>query len=180
MTISRPMKLILRIAVSCVAVFSLLYYLDCLEFTQYNLNVSKNETLLAEETLVQSALSNCYPEEEFKRSMSDEFAKTANISPEITGKQNNWYVEYHADYRAIFVNLGLKGNSNSVDVFDDLVTRKEDLVANSEPDKNQCISIWLVSPYGRYDMVWYDTERPIEQAQLKDGFAIHLNPKPTD
>ena len=178
MALSRPAKLTLRIAAICVAIFGLLHYLDCLELSRNNLNVSKNETLLAEETLVKSALSNCYPEEEFKRSTSAEFAKTANISPEVTGEQNNWYVEYHADYRAIFVNLGLKGNSNSVDVFDDLVTRKEDIVANSEPDKNQCISIWLVSPYGRYDMVWYDSSCPIEQVQLKNGFAIHLNPKP--
>lgn len=179
MPIPRFLKTVLRTTATCIAVFGLLYYLDYLEVSQESSVISENETLIAEEALVQSALKCCYPDEEFKRSITDNFAGAASTSPEMTGEQkDNWYVDYHADYRAIFINLGSGGVSNSVDIYDELTTRKENLAVNNAPESNHCISIWLVSPYGRYDVVWFDEDIVIDKRQLKDGFAIHLNFQP--
>ena len=178
MYFSRFTKLVLQLSCSCLAILALLLYLDQLEASQNDTLMSKSDVLYTEETLVRGALSCFYPDEEFERSASDDFAQTANISPELSGKANYWSVEYHMDYKAVFVNLGLNGNANSVDVYDQAVSRKEDVIANASPDTRRCISIWLVSPYGRYDVVWFDPDKHVGNSQLKDGFAMHLNPEP--
>lgn len=175
---SSPAKLSLRIVFSILAVLGLVYFLDRLETTQLEKPAPRAEIIRSEEPLVMSALRHYYPDETFEHSLSEGFAKSANISPGVNNDdESNWSVEYRADYRAIFINLGARGD-NSIDIHDRHAMKKENAIANDPTSTKQCISIWLVSPFGRYDMVWHNPDIILDNKKLREGFAIRLNPNP--
>lgn len=178
MQLSHQAKLILHCIASILAILILLCFLERLETTHSELPTPKAQLFRTEEPLVLSALNCCYPDEDFKQTQSEDFAKAANVSSTTDySKDAYWSIEYHPDYRAIFVNLGLYGD-NSIDIYDGMTTKKEDAIANNPSSAKQCISIWLVSPFGRYDMIWHDPDMILDSKELREGFAIHLNPKP--